>query len=51
MGYICQAECKLDEAMDWWQKMLEYFPEDWVSEGECVDHILREIEKLKKMKK
>ena len=121
MGNICQAECKLDEAMEWWQKMLEHFPEDWrvwfeygsilaklgryeealayfekavpmrprprftdcedairqicmirgdidgaiaashrelqvvkedwVSEGECVDHILREIRRLEELKK
>lgn len=29
MGYICQAECDLPAAMDWWQKMLERFGEDW----------------------
>ena len=120
MGYICQAECDLPAAMEWWQKMLHnyehkwqpwfeygsilaklgrysealaYFKkaapmrptprftdcedaisqiclilgdidgaiesqrqmlqvvkEDWVCEGECVDHILREIESLEAMK-
>ncbi len=29
MGYICQAECNLPEAMDWWQKMLESSPDKW----------------------
>lgn len=30
MGYICLAECNLPRAMDWWQKMTEFSPEDWV---------------------
>lgn len=121
MGYICQAECDLPEAMKWWQKMLhnyehkwqvlfeygsilaklgryeealEYFQkcrpmrptprftdcedaisqiclilgdidgaieaqhqmlqvvkEDWTTEGESVDHILRQIKRLESMKK
>ncbi len=29
MGYICQAECKLPEAMEWWQKMLRDYPHKW----------------------
>lgn len=29
MGYICQAECDLPQAMDWWQKMTEHSPEKW----------------------
>ncbi len=29
MGYICQAECNLPAALDWWQKMLHNWPEDW----------------------
>ena len=29
MGYICQAECDLPAAMDWWQKMLEQYREKW----------------------
>ena len=121
MGYICQAECDLSEAMNWWQKMLEDFShkwqvwfeygsimaklgryeealeyfkkcqpmrpaprftdcedaisqictilgdidgaieaqkqmlqivkDDWTTEGECVDHILREISRLENLKK
>ena len=121
MGYICQAECDLPGAMDWWKKMTEHSPEkwqvwfeygsilaklgryaealtyfqkaapmrakprftdcedaisqiclilgdidgaieaqkqmlqvmkeDWVSEGEGVDHILREIKRLEDMKR
>lgn len=29
MGYICQAECNLPAAMDWWKKMLEHAPDKW----------------------
>ena len=29
MGYICQAECNLPEAMSWWQKMLAYYQHKW----------------------
>ncbi len=120
MGYICQAECNLPAAMDWWQKMtnawaadwrawaeyasimaklsrydeaealyrkcmplrpkprftdcedavaqlcllrgdidgaiqmqqqmLAVVREDWTTEGECVDHILRELRRLEALK-
>ncbi len=30
LGYICQAECDLPAALDWWQKMTEHSPEKWV---------------------
>ncbi len=30
LGYICQAECDLPAAMDWWRKMTEHSPEKWV---------------------
>ncbi len=29
MGYICQAECDLPSAMDWWQKMLQTYGHKW----------------------
>ena len=29
MGYICQAECKLPEALQWWQNMLQCYPDKW----------------------
>ncbi len=29
MGYICQAECNLPAALDWWQKMLDNWQADW----------------------
>ena len=29
MGYICQAECDLPQAMDWWRRMTEHNPEKW----------------------
>ncbi len=30
MGYICQAECKLLAALEWWQKMTENWAENWM---------------------
>ena len=29
MGCICRAECDLPGALDWWQKMLDRYPEKW----------------------
>lgn len=29
MGYICQVECNLPEAMNWWQKMLNNYRHKW----------------------
>ncbi len=29
MGYICQAECNLPAALDWWQKMSGNWEADW----------------------
>ncbi len=29
MGYICQAECDLPTALDWWKKMTENWATDW----------------------
>lgn len=34
MGYICQAECNLPEALSWWQKMTEIWAADWRSLAE-----------------
>lgn len=30
MGMICRAECDLPGALDWWKKMTEHYPEEWV---------------------
>ncbi len=30
LGYICQAECDLPGALDWWEKMTDHSPEKWV---------------------
>ena len=30
MGHICRAECKLAEALEWWQKMTARRPEHWI---------------------
>lgn len=29
MGYICQVECDLPAALDWWQKMLHSYENKW----------------------
>ncbi len=29
MGYICQAECNLPDALDWWRKMTDAWAENW----------------------
>ncbi len=34
MGYICQAECNLPEALDWWKKMTENWDDNWMAWAE-----------------
>lgn len=41
----------IDGAIEAQQQMLQVVKEDWVDEGECVDHILREIARLEAMKR
>jgi hypothetical protein len=40
----------IDGAIDAQYQMLQVMKEDWTTEGECVDHILREIKRLESMK-
>lgn len=37
MGYICQAECNLPEALNWWNKMTENHPDKWIVWAEYGD--------------
>ena len=30
MGNICKAECKLPEALEWWEKMTQRKPDSWI---------------------
>ncbi len=30
MGYLCQAECDLPGALDWWEKMTENWADNWM---------------------
>ena len=41
----------IDGAIEAQKQMLQVMKEDWVSEGEGVDHILREIKRLEDMKR
>jgi len=37
MGHICKAECDLAGAMEWWTKMTEHSPEEWIVWAEYAD--------------
>ena len=37
MGRICREACDLEGAMDWWQKMTEHEPDNWVVWAEYGD--------------
>ena len=54
MGYICQAECNLPEAMNWWQKMLKRYQHKWqvwFEYGSVLAKLGRYEEALKYFKK
>ena len=51
MSQICMILGDIDGAIEAQRQMLQVVKEDWVSEGECVDHILRKIKQLEGMKK
>lgn len=51
ISQICMILGDIDGAIEAQRQMLQVVKEDWVSEGECVDHILREIKRLEGMKK
>lgn len=50
ISQICQILGDIDGAIEAQHQMLQVVKEDWVSEGEAVDHILREIKRLKALK-
>lgn len=37
MGQICKAECDLSAALEWWQKMTEHEPENWLVWAQYAD--------------
>ena len=37
MGRICKEDCRLEDALDWWKKMTEHSPENWVVWAEYAD--------------
>ncbi len=37
MGQICKAECNLPAALEWWQKMTEHSPENWIVWAQYAD--------------
>ena len=41
MGEICEAECNLPEALEWWKKMTEHSPEKWVVWAEYADKMAK----------
>ena len=50
ISQICQILGDIDGAIEAQHRMLQVVKEDGVSEGEAVDHILREIKRLEAMK-
>ena len=51
ISQICTILGDIDGAIDAQKQMLQIVKEDWTTEGECVDHILREIRRLEELKK
>lgn len=49
IALICQILGDIPAAIEANRQMLRVVQEDWVTEGECVDWILREIERLEAM--
>ncbi len=41
MGQICKEACDLNRAMDWWKKMTEHEPGDWLVWAEYGDMMAR----------
>lgn len=50
ISQVCQILGDIDGAIEAQRQMLQVVKEDWVNEGESVDHILREIKRLEEMK-
>ncbi len=50
VSQICLIRGDIDGAIAMQKQMLQVVQEDWVTEGESVDHILREIQRLETLK-
>ena len=50
VSQICMIRGDIDGAIAMQKQMLQVVKEDWVTEGESVDSILREIKRLEKLK-
>ena len=50
LSHICIIQGDIDGAIAAQKEMLQIVREDWTTEGECVDHILREIQRLEALK-
>ena len=54
MGNICKAECNLPAALDWYGKMTEHSPENWLvwaEYGDCMAKLCRYDEAIEYYKK
>ncbi len=54
MGYICKAECDLPSALEWWQKMTENNPDEWIvwaQYGDVMAKLCRYEEAIEYFKK
>lgn len=47
---ICEIQGMIDRAIEMYQRMITITKEDWTTEGEGVDYIIREIARLEKMR-
>lgn len=54
MGNICKAECDLPAALDWYRKMTEHSPENWLvwaEYGDCMAKLCRYDEAIEYYRK
>ena len=50
ISQICVILGDIDGAIEAQKQMLQIVKEDWTTEGECVDSILRRIKELESLK-
>ena len=50
VAQICEIQGKIDRAIEMYQRMITITKEDWTTEGEGVDYIMREIARLEKIR-
>ena len=46
VAQICEIQGKIDRAIEMYQRMITITKEDWTTEGEGIDYIMREIARL-----